>query len=384
MVGLGNRVHQEASAPPAGYQQQLSGMAEKKKTDAIVGYESRIRKFSKPEKIFSVFATTSANGELCMRPFDFVRALMHCDETERDRINANPPKCFKLLDSDGNGLMDFTEFMLLLVVLAVPDGDAMTLFDVLDLDGSKSLEPDEFDQLMKTMGKNVNMAAQRGAPRAMNMSQKAGQHQGVTAPGAFNLSVGAAVPGGKGPLGRRTAVTKAQFIEFVDSVHDGVLELEFLASGGCMKDGISPKGFQQLVGGYASKVGVRSKELSGFEPTDKISFEDYCHFHDIVLQIEEIQQALVKYGNTDSNTCTASRWELQHAIYAVTGQRMTVTQASVLMQMFDSDGDGSLNRDEFFGVLKSRASRGQKWDWDGLEKAGSFMSCIQGCILGKR
>ena len=100
---------------------------------------------------------------------------------------------------------------------------------------------------MKTMGKNVNMAAQRGAPRAMNMSQKAGQHQGVTAPGAFNLSVGAAVPGGKGPAGRRTAVTKAQFIEFVDSVHDGVLELEFLASGGCMKDGISPKGFQQLV-----------------------------------------------------------------------------------------------------------------------------------------
>ena len=110
MLALPQRVHQEASAPPAGYQQQLSGMAEQRKTDAIVGYESRIRKFSKPEKIFSVFATTSANGELCMRPFDFVRALMHCDESERDRINADPPKCFKLLDSDGNGLMDFTEY----------------------------------------------------------------------------------------------------------------------------------------------------------------------------------------------------------------------------------------------------------------------------------
>lgn len=110
-----------------------------------------------------------------------------------------------------------------------------------------SLEPDEFDKLMATTSKQTNMATQRGAPRAMTLSQQSGEHEGVTAAGASNLSVGSAVPGGICPAGRRTAVSKAQFLEFVDSVHDGVLELEFLASGGCMTNGISPKGFQQLV-----------------------------------------------------------------------------------------------------------------------------------------
>lgn len=82
---------------------------------------------------------------------------------------------------------------------------------------------------------------------------------------------------------------------------------------------------------------------------------DWCSVQ-VVLQIEEIQQTLLKYGNADTKTCTASRWELQHAIYACTGQRLSVMQTGVLMQMFDSDGDGNLNRNEFFGVLKSICS----------------------------
>lgn len=344
----------------------------------IEGYEQRIRKFSRPEKIFSVFATDTTAGQLTMTPFDFVKSLMPCDESKRDKINQHPPECFKLLDSDGSGTLDFMEYMLLLALLAVPQTDAVTLFNVLDLDGSQSLDAHEFDQLVETIGQNSALANQRGAPRAMHVSQQNGQHHGASA-GAANLDQFAKrLPGGK------DRVTEADFLKFVHGVHEGVLELEFRAHGGHMSTGITPTGFQSLVAGYASgsKEDPTTAVLTGFAPNETVSFEDCCHFHEIVLQIDQIQAALVKYGNADGDTTTASRWELQHAINAVTGSRLTVTQASVIMQMFDQNDDGSLNRREFFSVLKSRAERGKTPNFEGVKKAGQFFTCIQKCITG--
>ena len=89
-----------------------SVQANSTKERMVIGYEERIRKFSTPEKNFSVFASVAEGGTLQMTPFDFVKSLMHYDETAKDRINANPPKCFAILDTDSNGLLSFTECVL--------------------------------------------------------------------------------------------------------------------------------------------------------------------------------------------------------------------------------------------------------------------------------
>ena len=52
-----------------------------------------------------------------------------------------------------------------------------------------------------------------------------------------------------------------------------------------------------------------------------------------------------------------SKEELQHAIYAVTGKRLSDLQANALLEMFDSDGDNELDSNEFFRVTRTLAAR---------------------------
>eukprot|EP00656_Telonema_subtile_P001069 TRINITY_DN1050_c0_g1_i3.p1 TRINITY_DN1050_c0_g1~~TRINITY_DN1050_c0_g1_i3.p1 ORF type:complete len:306 (+),score=91.07 TRINITY_DN1050_c0_g1_i3:31-948(+) len=263
------------------------GRFDGKKQQMVFGYEARIRRFSSPEKNFSVFATATAEGMLQMTPFDFVKSLMHFSDESRDAINANPPVCFKLLDADHSGTLSFTEYMLLLTLLAVSERDARSLFNVLDADGNGYLDHQEFDLLVKTMnGAHADkLGRQAGAPRAMSMVQVPQQQQQQS--GAVQLThYSRRLPGGA------DRVTKADFLNLHRLVHRGVLQLEFESQGGSVDKGIDAPGFQRLVQSYASKDTILEPELGGKALQGRISFDEYCHFHEVVLEIDEIERSL--------------------------------------------------------------------------------------------
>jgi len=359
--------------------QQISasdGMGTRRQ-EMVKAYEERIRKFSSPEKNFSVYASTvSEAGALQMTPFDFVKSLMHFDDRHRERINENPPECFNLLDSDGNGSLSFTEYMLLLTLLGVPEHDAGTLFDVLDRDRSGFLEQEEFDLLVHAMkGGEDKLARQAGAPRAMSMSQAINSRQPL--PAKLQLSnFSRKLPGGA------QRVNKQAFVSLHQLVHSCVLQLEFESRGGSLQRGIDTHGFKQLVNSYANKE-LSPSACAGSSAS--VSFEDYCHFHEVVLDMDKIESTLryfsaggVGVGHGGGET---SKQELQHAIYAVTGKRLAATLLDAIVELLDTDHDGELNTDEFFKVLKCRSERGERPTIAaGVKQFTSFFNCISNCI----
>merc|ERR1712070_624575 len=57
-------------------------------------------------------------------------------------------------------------------------------------------------------------------------------------------------------LGQTDRVTRDQFLELIQEVHESVLRLEFERHGGSLVEGINTAGFKELVATYASKPDV--------------------------------------------------------------------------------------------------------------------------------
>ena len=94
-------------------------------------YENKIRFFSPPEKIFEIFATVQGeNGALNMSYVDFLRTLTpynYADLKSKEEIEKYLEKhgnqiktVLKLADADGDGSVDFTEFLFFVTVLQMP------------------------------------------------------------------------------------------------------------------------------------------------------------------------------------------------------------------------------------------------------------------------
>ena len=81
----------------------------------------------------------------------------------------------------------------------------------------------------------------------------------------------------------------------------------------------------------------------------------------MVLEIDVIEDVLRKFSegglSSQDTEGETSKEELQHAIYAVTGKRLSDLQANALLEMFDSDGDNELDSNEFFRVTRTLAAR---------------------------
>ena len=55
---------------------------------------------------------------------------------------------FKQFDVDGDGLMSFSEFLLVLTLLSIHEHDVQIIFDVVDLDNNGVIDKDEFKQVV--------------------------------------------------------------------------------------------------------------------------------------------------------------------------------------------------------------------------------------------
>ena len=56
-----------------------------------------------------------------MTPYDLLRSLAasRAGDKERDAVNAKPPAFFNMVDEDGNGLISWDEYLLMIVLISV-------------------------------------------------------------------------------------------------------------------------------------------------------------------------------------------------------------------------------------------------------------------------
>jgi len=110
----------------ADQQEKLSECEEVDRAEKMRGlYENKIRFFCGPEKIYEIFASNKTEaGKLTMSYKDFYRAVTpftYCSTSNSDEyFKRFSPKTLAIIDADGSGEIEFTEFFFFILLLQVP------------------------------------------------------------------------------------------------------------------------------------------------------------------------------------------------------------------------------------------------------------------------
>ena len=113
-------------------------------------YENKIRFFAPPEKIFETFATIKENENVFMTYSDFFFSLTPFsfhknseEENEKSYFDKFTPEVLKIADINGDGKIDFPEFIFFLTLLQLPESEIYAVFKKKGKD-SKTFSKEEF------------------------------------------------------------------------------------------------------------------------------------------------------------------------------------------------------------------------------------------------
>ncbi len=83
----------------------------------------------------------------------------------RTSQRSRSPPCRALpaaqFDVDGDGLISYPEFLLVLTLLSIHERDVTTIFDVVDLDGNGLVDAGEFAMVMELLQNMANVHTRR-------------------------------------------------------------------------------------------------------------------------------------------------------------------------------------------------------------------------------
>lgn len=140
--------------------QEFSFFSLERRKKIFFKYEKRIRNLSTPEKIFDYFSSLEEDEVRYMTSADLLRALVPVYPPEGSPIERGGAllgekvpceetvKFFQLFDLDGDNLISFHEYLMVLILLSIPLRDIEVIFDVVDLDDNGVIDRDEFQRLM--------------------------------------------------------------------------------------------------------------------------------------------------------------------------------------------------------------------------------------------
>jgi Ca2+-binding EF-hand superfamily protein len=197
-----------------------------------LNYAARVTTYSSPEKVFLSYASKTRDGEKYMTMNDFIDSLC---PFEKKRANKGTPsklakRVFSMVDSDGDGLISFQEYIFFNALLQIPRQSIETAFRMFDSDGSGSVDRSEFMHMMNVIESHnpLGGSAQTTAVSTSAAVQRRKDEEKKTpeadtskfecffgADGANKLELDA-------------------FRAFIVALHEGVLEVEFhrMDSGG--------------------------------------------------------------------------------------------------------------------------------------------------------
>lgn len=326
-------------------------------------YEKRIRTRSPPEKIFEYFASVhSPEGEMYMLPTDLMRAVVPVfpssesknvregrlkGERHPGELQCAPSEFFMLFDTNGDGVISFSEYIFFVTLLSIPESSFHVAFKMFDLDHNGEIDKDEFRKVMTLMRSyNRQGAAHRDGLR---FGRKVGQP----------VENGGLVEYFFGKDGNEH-LHYDKFSSFLKKLHDEIVRLEFSHYDVKSSNTIPVKDFALSMVASADMIYI-DKLLDRVEDLDdnldlkdlRITFEEFKAFADLRRRLEPFRMAIFSYGKVNG---LLTKQDLKRAASHVCGVDLTDKVVDIIFHVFDANCDGNLSSEEFLRSLQKRES----------------------------
>ncbi|KAH8295095.1 hypothetical protein KR018_007130, partial [Drosophila ironensis] len=319
-----------------------------------ISYENRLRQYSHPLKIFRYFATIkmknkSGRWDIYMTPKDFLRSQVPGVQ-QPEQLGLDK---FRVLDEQGvskwtsdikpnsmffkleeKGLLTFSDYILLIILLAIPQRHIEIGFKLFDHDGDGILSINDME--------NVLMAITHGEASVMNAQLK---HTLFGPQLNKDLSI-------------------QQFLGFLEKLNDEVITLEYEmllknSRQAYILTTITERDFANVVVGYKQNPKERSMALRRVKEKfgghkQGITLSEYKDFFRLVKDVDAMDAALSFHYLAGAGISSES---LRITARVVAGVRLTDHMVDVIFTIFDADGNGVLQRGEFLQLLRCRRKR---------------------------
>ncbi|KAG1657849.1 hypothetical protein FOA52_002028 [Chlamydomonas sp. UWO 241] len=349
-------------------------------------YEKRIRDKSSLDKVFDYFSSSKdEHGIKTMLPQDLLQAIVPTfppsksdtiragyldgERTQPAAPSANSSEFFSNFDIDGDGVLAFNEFLLVLTLISIPKMDVHIIFDIMDADSSGYVDAREFDVIVKRLQDKANLQVNKYALGRQN--RLLSDHVGGLMAAFFGLDLS-------------QKLSLAQFALFLDNLHLKLIKLEFEHympnDDGCIP-GID---FARALVTAADMMAVdellnKVDSLEGLLSHLDISFPEFESIHHLVERIDPLVVAL---EFMDQVGRPVTKEELVKQAQRLTGVLLSDHVARVIISVF-GNADGHLNVPLFLGTLRRRgqmaAIRRGGSDQLPRSRVQRLFSCMQAC-----
>eukprot|EP01132_Coremiostelium_polycephalum_P006063 gene6063-7553_t len=316
----------------------------------INNYQNRIREYSTPEKLFETFATVKKNGKSYMTVEDFIRSILPTRFKESNSKSMKPksvlklkdlPLSFKIADVDGDGLIDFSEYLFFSTLLSIPENSVPIAFKIMDVNHDNSIDASEFTKILKVL--------QNQSPFANSSTTR----KDISSKGWVEHLFG---------KDGRKKMTLEDFQKLLQQVRRDVLQLEFSYYDPENTGFISQRDFGHLIVSY-SKLGKLSKYLKSVESLPDeittshkgISFDQFVVFNTLLNKMDDIELSINLYKNINQ---PFTKKEFKYISKVICGVDPQPEVIDTVYSIFDTDKNGDLERDEFVSLMQRRRYRG--------------------------
>ncbi|XP_019507911.1 PREDICTED: calcium uptake protein 2, mitochondrial [Hipposideros armiger] len=316
-------------------------------------------KLSLRKQRFMQFSSLEHGGEFYMTPRDFLFSVMFEHMKRKTSVKKLTKKdmedvlaavqtagCGRTFfrDLGDKGLISYTEYLFLLTILTKPHTGFHVAFKMLDADGDEMVEKKEFFKLQKIISKQDDVK--------MRTNDIECQEPTVKEP-EMNTTLQIRFFGKRG----ERKLHYREFRRFMENLQTEVQEMEFLQ----FSKGLSFMRKEDFAEWLLFFTNTENKDIYWKNVREKLSagesisldeFKSFCHF---ATHLEDFTIAMQMFSLAHRPVRLA---EFKRAVKVATGQELSDNILDTVFKIFDLDGDECLSHGEFLGVLKNRMHRG--------------------------
>ncbi|XP_024436596.1 calcium uptake protein 2, mitochondrial isoform X3 [Desmodus rotundus] len=318
-----------------------------------------MEKLSLRKQRFMQFSSLEHEGEYYMTPRDFLFSVMfeHIERktsvkklTKKDIEDVlaaiQTTRCGSTFfrDLGDKGLISYTEYLFLLTILTKPHTGFHVAFKMLDADGDEMVEKKEFFKLQKIISKQDDLKTITNETECQEPKVKEPE---------INTTLQIRFFGKRG----ERKLHYREFRRFMENLQTEVQEMEFLQ----FSKGLSFMRKEDFAEWLLFFTNTENKDIYWKNVREKLSagesisldeFKSFCHF---TTHLEDFAIAMQMFNLAHRPVRLA---EFKRAVKVATGQELSNNILDTVFKIFDLDGDECLSHGEFLGVLKNRMHRG--------------------------
>ncbi|XP_036054896.1 calcium uptake protein 2, mitochondrial isoform X1 [Onychomys torridus] len=319
-----------------------------------------VEKLSLRKQRFMQFSSLEHEGEYYMTPRDFLFSVMF-EQVERKTLvkklarkdmedvlsGIQTARCGSTFfrDLGDKGVISYTEYLFLLTILTKPHTGFHVAFKMLDADGNEMIERKEFVKLQKIISKQDDF-------KTVKTNETEYQEPTVKEPGV-NTTLQVRFFGKRG----EKKLHYKEFRRFMENLQTEVQEMEFLQ----FSKGLNFMRKEDFAEWLLFFTNTENKDIYWKNVREKLSvgesisldeFKAFCHF---TTHLEDFAIAMQMFSLAHRPVRLA---EFKRAVKVATGQELSNNVLDTVFKIFDVDNDECLSHGEFLGVLKTRMHRG--------------------------